>query len=59
MDTKPYLDPELSLSSLSKRMGMTRNQLSQLINAGLGENFYDFVNKYRVEEVKRLMADPH
>ncbi|HEX7015191.1 MAG TPA: helix-turn-helix domain-containing protein, partial [Cyclobacteriaceae bacterium] len=57
-DTKPYLDPELSLSSLAKKMGMTRNQLSQLINAGLGENFYDFINKYRVEEVKRLMADP-
>ncbi|HEX7016259.1 MAG TPA: helix-turn-helix domain-containing protein [Cyclobacteriaceae bacterium] len=57
-DTKPYLDPELSLSSLSKKMGLTRNQLSHLINAGLGENFYDFINKYRVEEVKRLMADP-
>lgn len=57
-DTKPYLDPELSLSSLAKQMGMTRNQLSELINAGLGENFYDFINRYRVEEVKRLMADP-
>jgi len=57
-DTKPYLDPELSLSSLSKQVGLSRNQLSQLINDGFGENFYDFVNKYRVEEVKRLMVDP-
>ncbi|MBA4056018.1 MAG: hypothetical protein C0490_14985 [Marivirga sp.] len=57
-DKKPFLDPELSLSSLSKQIGLNRNQLSQLINSGIGENFYDFINKYRVEEVKRLMADP-
>jgi AraC-like DNA-binding protein len=55
---KPFLDPELSLSTLAKAMGINRNQLSQLINAGIGENFYDFINKYRVEEVKRLMVDP-
>jgi AraC-like DNA-binding protein len=55
---KPYLNPELSLSSLSQELGINRNQLSQLINDGIGENFYDFVNKFRVDEVKRLMADP-
>jgi AraC-like DNA-binding protein len=55
---KPFLDPELSLSRLATGMGLNRNQLSQLINTGLGENFYDFINKYRVEEVKRLMTDP-
>jgi AraC-like DNA-binding protein len=55
---KPYLDPELSLSTLSKGIGLNRNQLSQLINEGTGDNFYDFINKYRVEEVKRLMIDP-
>lgn len=55
---KPYLDPELSLSSLAKQLEMGRSQLSQLINSGTGQNFYDFVNKYRVEEVKRLMTDP-
>jgi AraC-like DNA-binding protein len=57
-DKRPYLDPELSLSSLSKDFGLNRNQLSQLINEGIGENFYDFVNRYRVEEVKRLMVNP-
>ena len=57
-DKKPYLDAELTLSTLAKQLNMSRTQLSQLINDGLGENFYDFVNKYRVEEVKRLMTDP-
>jgi AraC-like DNA-binding protein len=55
---KPYLDAELTLSGLAKDLLMSRSQLSQLINDGIGENFYDFVNKYRVEEVKRLMTDP-
>jgi AraC-like DNA-binding protein len=56
-EEKPYLDSELTLSTFSKSLGMNRNQLSRLINDHIGENFYDFVNKYRVEEVKRLMAD--
>jgi AraC-like DNA-binding protein len=55
---RPYLDPELTLSSLAKALELNRSQLSQLINEGIGDNFYDFVNKYRVEEVKRLMVDP-
>jgi AraC-like DNA-binding protein len=57
-EKKPYLDADLSLSSLAKEMKMTRGHLSQLINNGLGENFYDFINRHRVEEVKKLMADP-
>jgi AraC-like DNA-binding protein len=55
---RPYLDSDLSLSVLAHAIEMNRSQLSQLINEGIGENFYDFVNKYRVEEVKRLMVDP-
>ena len=57
-EKKPYLYPELSLSTLAKDMNMSRSQLSQLINDGIGENFYDFINKHRVEEVKKLMTDP-
>lgn len=57
-EKRPYLDPELSLSTLAKDLKITRGQLSQLINDGIGENFYDFINKYRVEEVKKLMVDP-
>jgi AraC-like DNA-binding protein len=58
IEKKPFLDSELTLSSLAKDLNMSRSQLSQLINDGIGENFYDFVNKYRVEEVKSLMTDP-
>jgi AraC-like DNA-binding protein len=58
IEKKPYLDSELTLSSLAKDLNISRSQLSILINEGIGDNFYDFVNKYRVEEVKKLMVDP-
>jgi AraC-like DNA-binding protein len=58
IEKKPYLDSELTLSGLAKDLGISRSQLSLLINEGIGDNFYDFINKYRVEEVKKLMVDP-
>jgi AraC-like DNA-binding protein len=57
-EKKPYLDPELTLSSLAKDLNISRSQLSATINEGTGDNFYDFINKYRVEQVKKLMVDP-
>ena len=53
--SKPYLDPELTLVDLARQLEISRNQLSQVINAGVGDNFYNFINKFRVEEVKRLI----
>ncbi len=59
MDSKkPFLDPELTLSGLAKDINISRSQLSLLINEGTGDNFYNFVNKYRVEQVKQFMTDP-
>ena len=54
---KPYLDSELTLTSLAAQLALPARQLSQVINGVLGQNFVDFVNGYRVEEVKRLLAD--
>ena len=54
---RPFLDQELTLTDLANQLTISRSDLSHLINKGLASNFYDFVNKYRVEEVKRLMTD--
>jgi len=54
----PHRDSELTLTSLAKQVNMSRNQLSEVINSSLDSNFYDFVNKYRVEDVKQLMVNP-
>lgn len=53
--TKPFLNPELTLIDLARQLAIGRNQLSQVINTGVGDNFYNFINKFRVEEVKELI----
>jgi AraC-like DNA-binding protein len=57
MDTKkPWLDPEITLSALAEQIDLNTSELSYLINSGFGQNFNDFINTYRVEEVKRKLA---
>lgn len=53
-----YLDPDLSLSSLAEKLGLTTHELSRIINIALKKSFNDFINEYRVAEVKRKMQDP-
>ena len=55
---RPYLDGDLSLTELARRVHLPPSALSQLINTGTGQNFNDFVNGYRVEEFKRRVREP-
>lgn len=54
---KPYLDCELSLPILAAELGISTHKLSQVINENLNKNFFDFINGYRLERVKELLAD--
>lgn len=59
MDTAhPYRDPELTLPALAERLQSTPHKLSEVLNRELSQTFYDFVNGYRVAEVRRRLADP-
>jgi AraC-like DNA-binding protein len=53
-----YRKNDLSISELASRLEVHPNYLSQIINEKEGKNFYDFVNDYRIEEFKRIIADP-
>ncbi len=52
---RAYLDNELTLPALARQMGLGTHGLSHLINEGFGVNFYQFVNRFRVNESKRLL----
>jgi AraC-like DNA-binding protein len=54
---KPYLNPDLSMTDLARSISVSAKHLSYLINGVLHVNFYDFINRYRIEESKHLLAD--
>ena len=55
---QPFLDAELTLDKLASQVGILPYKLSQLLNDYVGQSFFDFVNAYRVEAVKRKLAEP-
>ena len=53
-----FKDPSLSIVTLASKIGVTQHQLRSLINQNLGyKNFSEFVNAYRIEEVKSVLTD--
>ncbi|WP_121808177.1 ABC transporter permease [Mucilaginibacter kameinonensis] len=52
-----YQDPELSLSSLAEKLGLTTHELSRIVNTVLKKSFNDFINEYRVQSAIRKMQD--
>ena len=55
---KPYLNPELSMSLLSEKLKIPKHHLTEVLNKNMKRNFFQFVNEYRVEEVKKYLSDP-
>lgn len=53
---KLYLDHKFNLSDWALKLGTNRTYLSEYINRVFETNFYDFVNKLRIEEAKRLFG---
>jgi AraC-like DNA-binding protein len=53
-DKKPFLDPEINLFELSQQVAIPPRSLSEVLNASFQQNFYDFINSYRVKESELL-----
>lgn len=51
-----FLQPDLTLPKLAEAVRCSVNHLSQVINAGFGVSFFDYVNRYRVDYAKALLA---
>lgn len=53
-----YTDSQLDLQTLSRRSGWPANYISQALNQGLNQNFFEFVNGFRVSAAERRLTNP-
>lgn len=56
-DQSLYLQPRLRLSELAEAVGATPHMTSQAINEHLAGNFFELVNRFRVQEAARRLGD--
>lgn len=54
---RPFLNPNLTLNDLSQKLDISNHNLSEILNTQLNQNFFAFINQYRIEEVKKYLAD--
>jgi AraC-like DNA-binding protein len=54
---KPYINPDLCLKDLAEQLNVYPHYVTQILNTLFNQNFYDFVNTYRVNEAKRLIKE--
>ena len=54
---RTYLDPELTLSTLSRRLGLRTHQLSELLNTGFEKSFSSYINEYRIAHACCLLKE--
>jgi AraC-like DNA-binding protein len=52
---KPFTDNNLTLFKLAEQLDISENKLSQVINTQSRCNFFEFINKYRVDLVVEKM----
>ena len=57
VEAKPWLHSNLTVEQLARKLEIQPRELSRAINQGLGQNFFEFVSGYRVEESKRRLSD--
>ncbi len=55
---KLYKNPDLSLGSLSEALGVKSYLTTKCLNLIVKQKFSDYVNRYRIEELKTLLKSP-
>ncbi len=56
-NAKPYLDPNISLKQMAAHLQLSPRLTSQIINQSFKQNFFDYINTYRINFSKQLLAN--
>ena len=54
---QPYLDCNLKIEDLANQVSIPVKTLSNIINREFSKNYFEFINDYRIAEVKTLLSD--
>lgn len=57
IEKKPFLNPSITIQKISDDVNIPVRDLSLLINHKLGQHFFDFINKYRIENAMTILND--
>jgi AraC-like DNA-binding protein len=52
-----YLNKNLSLNLLADKLNIRKNILSYILNTHYNENFYNYINNFRIEYCKALLKN--
>jgi AraC-like DNA-binding protein len=55
---KPHLIHNITIDALASRLRITPKTLSVMLNKHFEKNFFEFINYYRVQEAKAMLAAP-
>ena len=54
-EDQPFLENDLTLRMLADRLALTPRELSETINKQSGRNFFDYINRYRIEAAQQKL----
>lgn len=54
---QPYLQPQIRIKDLADAMDLPSHHISQVINESFQQNFYEFINTYRIQKAIELLQD--
>jgi AraC-like DNA-binding protein len=57
LEQEAYKRPNLKIGELAEAIDIPSHHISQCLNQKLGENFFEFVNSYRIEAVKKQLQE--
>jgi ligand-binding sensor domain-containing protein/AraC-like DNA-binding protein len=55
-EQKPFLNPDMNIGDLATLTNVSSHKLSYIFSQYMNMSFYDYVNRYRVDEFKAIVA---
>lgn len=57
-EDKLFLNSSINLERFSEKIGVKPRSVSFILNSHYKANFFEFINRYRIQEVKRMLVAP-